>query len=35
MGRVSMADIFVSYAEEDRATVERCAGVLEAKGWSV
>ena len=30
-----MADIFISYAKEDRSKVEPLANVLEAKGWSV
>ena len=30
-----MADIFLSYAEEDRAAARRIVGVLEAQGWSV
>jgi hypothetical protein len=30
-----MADIFISYAREDRERVEQLAGLLEARGWSV
>ena len=30
-----MADIFLSYAEEDRAAARRIVGVLELQGWSV
>ena len=30
-----MADIFLSYAEEDRAAARRIVGVLESQGWSV
>ena len=30
-----MADIFLSYAEEDRDVARRVAGLLEASGWSV
>ena len=30
-----MADIFLSYAEEDREVARRVAGLLEASGWSV
>jgi len=30
-----MADIFISYAREDRDTAKRLAGALEASGWSV
>ena len=30
-----MADIFLSYAEEDRAAARRIVGVLESHGWSV
>ncbi|MEN6319077.1 MAG: TIR domain-containing protein [Syntrophaceae bacterium] len=30
-----MADVFISYAREDRETARKLAGVLEAKGWSV
>ena len=30
-----MADIFISYAREDRDWVQRLAGSLEAAGWSV
>ncbi|MET0963130.1 MAG: TIR domain-containing protein [Noviherbaspirillum sp.] len=30
-----MADIFLSYAEEDREAARRVAGLLEASGWSV
>ena len=30
-----MADIFLSYSEEDRAAARRIVGVLELQGWSV
>lgn len=30
-----MADIFISYAREDRASAERLANALEEQGWSV
>lgn len=30
-----MADVFISYASEDRETARKLAGVLEAQGWSV
>jgi sulfatase modifying factor 1 len=30
-----VADIFISYAREDRAHADRIAGALEAEGWSV
>jgi hypothetical protein len=30
-----MADIFISYASEDRKTAEELAGALSARGWSV
>jgi len=30
-----MADVFLSYAVEDRAAARRIVGVLEAQGWSV
>jgi hypothetical protein len=30
-----MADIFISYASEDRSRAEELAGVLSARGWSV
>lgn len=30
-----MADVFISYAREDRATAEKLAHALEAHGWSV
>ena len=30
-----MADIFLSYAREDRARAQRLAKVLEDRGWSV
>ena len=30
-----MPDIFLSYADEDRETARRIAGLLEAQGWSV
>ncbi|MDJ0807167.1 MAG: SUMF1/EgtB/PvdO family nonheme iron enzyme [Gammaproteobacteria bacterium] len=30
-----MADIFISYAREDRSTAERLAKALKAQGWSV
>jgi hypothetical protein len=30
-----MADIFISYANEDRETAARLAGLLESAGWSV
>src|SRR5262249_17012490 len=36
MARVtSMADIFISYANEDRDTARKLAAELEARGWSV
>ena len=30
-----MADVFISYAREDRAKAQQLAKVLEEKGWSV
>lgn len=30
-----MADVFLSYAREDREVVQRVAGALESKGWTV
>jgi hypothetical protein len=33
--RRPMSDVFISYAREDRATAQRLAAALEARGWSV
>jgi hypothetical protein len=30
-----MADVFLSYAREDRATASLIAGALTSRGWSV
>ena len=34
-GRHSMADVFISYANEDRDTARKLAAALEARGSSV